>query len=83
MEETKLNAQPMTNDDIQKKQLELEEKEKALEAKEKKLNNLESKILNSKYNLYSRINVSLKTMDTIILVLVIAIIIALIAAFFI
>lgn len=70
----------LSEDELLKKQADLEARENALNKKEKELSAMDKKITDTKYNLYSRVNATKETMDKVIagiaIVLVIAIIIA-------
>ncbi len=59
----------LTEEELAAKEAELEKREKELEIKEKKLNTIDEKVVGMKESIYSHINVSLKTMDRIIIVL--------------
>jgi len=72
---------PLSEEELLNKQMELEEKEQQLGKKERELSILEAAVTGAKYNMYDKINVSLKTMDYAIIVLGIALAIALVAAF--
>lgn len=64
MEENKL-----TEEELAAKAAELEEREREIELKEKKLNTIDEKVVGMKESIYSHINVSVKTMDKVIIVL--------------
>lgn len=64
MEENRL-----TEEELAAKAAELEEREREIELKEKKLNTIDEKVVGMKESIYSHINVSVKTMDKVILVL--------------
>ena len=72
---------PLSEEELLKKQKELEEREQRLGKKERELSILEATVTGAKYNIYDKINVSLKTMDYVIMVLGIALALALAAAF--
>lgn len=59
----------LTEEELAAKEAELELREREVEQKEKKLNSIDEKVVGMKESLYSHINVSLKTMDRIIVVL--------------
>lgn len=63
-------------EDLEQRAKELEEREKELEEKENKLKKAEDKIVRAKYNLYERIDVSLETMNKIVVILAAALAIA-------
>lgn len=71
----------LSEDELIKKQMELEAKEQHLDKKEKELSILEAAVTGAKYNMYDKINVSLKTMDYVIMVLGAALVLAVVAAF--
>ena len=54
---------------LEAKAAELEEREREIELKEKKLNTIDEKVVGMKESIYSHINVSVKTMDKVIIVL--------------
>lgn len=58
-------------EELRAREAELEKREKELEIKEKKLNTIDEKVIGMKESIYSHINVSVKTMDRIIIVLVV------------
>ena len=64
MEENRL-----TEEGLAAKAAELEEREREIELKEKKLNTIDEKVVGMKESIYSHINVSVKTMDKVIIVL--------------
>lgn len=64
MEENRL-----TEEELAAKVAELEEREREIELKEKKLNTIDEKVVGMKESIYSHINVSVKTMDKVIIVL--------------
>lgn len=64
MEENRL-----TEEELTAKAAELEEREREIELKEKKLNTIDEKVVGMKESIYSHINVSVKTMDKVIIVL--------------
>ncbi len=64
MEENRL-----TEEEFAAKAAELEEREREIELKEKKLNTIDEKVVGMKESIYSHINVSVKTMDKVIIVL--------------
>ena len=64
MEETRVRQE-----DQAVKAEELEEREREMELKEKKLNTIDEKVVGMKESIYSHINVSVKTMDKVIIVL--------------
>ena len=64
MEENRL-----TEEELAAKAAELEEREREIELKEKKLNTIDEKVVGMKESIYSHINVSVKTMDKVIIVL--------------
>lgn len=67
-------------DELLKKQAELDARENALNKKEKELNALDKKITNTKYNLYSHINATKDTMNKVVAGIAIVLIIAIIVA---
>ena len=69
----------LSEEELLRKEQELEKKEKELKKKESMICKAEEKILHTKFDIYSRIDVSLATMDKIIAVSVVLIIIAIIA----
>ena len=71
----------LSEEELLKKQMELEAKERHLNKKERELSVLEAAVTGAKYNIYDKINVSLKTMDYVIMVLVSALVLAVAAAF--
>lgn len=81
MDTEKKDFSTLSEDELIKKQMELEEKEQHLDKKEKELSILEAAVTGAKYNMYDKINVSLKTMDYVIMVLGAALVLALVAAF--
>ncbi|MGE4214076.1 MAG: hypothetical protein AB7E42_04770 [Anaerotignaceae bacterium] len=81
MDTQKNDFSPLSEERLLNKQMELEEKEQQLGKKEKELSILEAAVTGAKYNMYDKINVSLKTMDYVIIVLGVALVIALAAAF--
>lgn len=70
---------PVNPEELEQRIQELEEREKALEEKEIELKQKESKFTGPKYNLYSHINVSLKTMNIVVAVIAVALVIAIVA----
>lgn len=70
---------PVSPEELEQRMQELEEREKALEEKESELKQKESKFTGAKYNLYSHINVSLKTMNIVVAVIAIALVLAIVA----
>lgn len=72
----------LTPEALEEKQRELEEKEKALGKKESLLKKAEENITKKKHNLYSKIDVSLNTMDRVIAVLAIAAVMVLFVGMF-
>lgn len=78
MEETRPVPAP---DELARREAELEEKERRLEEKEKQLSALDAKVAGAKHSIYARLNVSLKTMDRVIALLVALLAVALVAAF--
>lgn len=67
---------PVNPEDLEQRLQALEERERALEEKETELKQRESKFTGAKYNLYSHINVSLKTMNIVVAVIAIALVLA-------
>ena len=65
---------------IEEKEAQLAQKEAQLQEREQKLSILEAAVTGAKYNLYDKINVSLRTMDIFIAVVVVALAVAIIAA---
>lgn len=59
----------LTEEELAAKAAELEEREREIELKEKKLNTIDEKVVGMKESIYSHINVSVKTMDKVIIVL--------------
>ncbi len=85
MEESKqedVKKERMTEEELLAKQRELEAKEEALQAKESKLQKLEDKITSTKHGIYDRIDVSVATMDKIIMVVGGLLVIAVFAGIF-
>jgi len=72
--------QLISDDELNKKQRELETKEIALNKREKELNALDKKITDAKYNLYSHINATTETMNKVIAGIAIALVIVIIIA---
>lgn len=70
---------PVNPEDLEQRIQALEERERALEEKETELKQRESKFTGAKYNLYSHINVSLKTMNIVVAVIAIALVLAIVA----
>ncbi|WP_337603750.1 hypothetical protein [Anaerotignum lactatifermentans] len=70
---------PVNPEDLEQRLQALEERERALEEKETELKQRESKFTGAKYNLYSHINVSLKTMNIVVAVIAIALVLAIVA----
>lgn len=70
---------PVNPEDLEQRLQALEERERALEEKETELKQRESKFTGAKYNLYSRINVSLKTMNIVVAVIAVALVVAIAA----
>ncbi len=70
---------PVNPEDLEQRLQALEERERALEEKETELKQRESKFTGAKYNLYSHINVSLKTMNIVVGVIAAALVIAIVA----
>lgn len=58
----------LTEEELLEKQRELEAKEEELQRKESKLQKIEDKIAKTKHGIYDRIDVSVATMDKIIIV---------------
>ncbi|MEA5083894.1 MAG: hypothetical protein VB018_07020 [Lachnospiraceae bacterium] len=81
MDTEKKEFSPLSEEELLKKQMELEAKEQHLDKKERELSVLEAAVTGAKYNIYDKINVSLKTMDYAIIVLGVALALALVAAF--
>lgn len=71
----------MTSDEksLEERENEIKKREEELKVKEKELNTLDQKVRGAKNNLYSHINVSLKTMDRIIIILVVVLVVCVIA----
>lgn len=70
---------PVNPEELEQRIHELEEQEKALEEKEIELKQKESAFTGAKYNLYSHINVSLKTMNIVVAVIAVALVVAIAA----
>lgn len=68
----------LTDEELDKREAELEKREQELEKKERKLIEIDKKVTGMKEGLYSHINVSLKTMDRVVIVLVIILIMCII-----
>ena len=66
MEEMK--KERLTEEELLEKQRELEAREEELQIKESKLQKMEEKITKTKHGIYDRIDVSVATMDKIIVV---------------
>ena len=66
MEERK--KERLTEEELLEKQRELEAREEELQIKESKLQKMEEKITKTKHGIYDRIDVSVATMDKIIVV---------------
>ncbi|MDD3569926.1 MAG: hypothetical protein PHY44_02350 [Lachnospiraceae bacterium] len=81
MDTEKRDFSTLSEEELLKKQMELEAKEQHLDKKERELSVLEAAVTGAKYNIYDKINVSLKTMDYVIMVLGGALALALVAAF--
>ena len=64
MEENRL-----TEEELAAKAAELEEREREIELKEKKLNTIDEKVAGMKESISPHLNVSVKTMDKVIIVL--------------
>ena len=69
MEDNKL-----TESELEKRKEELDKRERELDRKERKLNSLDEKVIGVKENIYSHINVSLKTMDRVVAVLAVVLV---------
>ena len=67
--EKKMEENRLTEEELAAKAAELEEREREIELKEKKLNTIDEKVVGMKESIYSHINVSVKTMDKVIIVL--------------
>lgn len=80
MEEQK--KERLTEAELLQKQKELEAREEELQAKESKLKKMEDKITKSKHGIYDRIDVSVATMDKIILTIGVLLVIALFTGIF-
>lgn len=72
----------LTEDELLAKQRELEAKEEELQMKENKLQKMEDRITKTKHGIYDRIDVSVATMDKIIIVVGGLLVIALFAGIF-
>lgn len=81
MDAEKKDFSTLSEEELLKKQMELEAREQHLDKKERELSVLEAAVTGAKYNIYDKINVSLKTMNYVIIVLVSALVLALVAAF--
>lgn len=81
MDEQKNKFLTLSEEELLRKQEELEQREYQLGKKERELSILEATVTGAKYNIYDKINVSLKTMDYVIIILVIALVLAVFAAF--
>ena len=77
-----LKKERLTEEELLEKQRELEEREEKLQMKESKLQKLEDKITKTKHGMYDRIDVSVATMDKIIIVVGGLLVIALFAGIF-
>lgn len=80
MEERKKKR--LTEEELLAKQHELEAREEELQRKESKLQKIEDKITKTKHGIYDRIDVSVATMDKIIVVVGGLLVIALFAGVF-
>ena len=80
MEEMK--KERLTEEELLEKQRELEAREEELQIKESKLQKMEEKITKTKHGIYDRIDVSVATMDKIIVVVGGLLVIALFAGIF-
>ena len=80
MEEMKKGR--LTEEELLEKQRELEAREEELQIKESKLQKIEEKITKTKHGIYDRIDVSVATMDKIIVVLGALLVIAVFAGVF-
>lgn len=80
-EQTAGKQQDSDNDkkSLEEREEEIKRREEELDIKEKKLNTLDEKVRGAKNNIYSHINVSLKTMDRVIIILVAVLVVCLIA----
>lgn len=81
MNTEKKDFSTLSEEELIKKQMELEAKEQHLDKKERELSVMEAAVTGAKYNIYDKINVSLKTMDYVIIVLGATLVLALVAAF--
>ena len=70
MEDNKL-----TESELEKRKEELDKRERELDRKERKLNSLDEKVIGVKENIYSHINVLLKTMDRVVAVLAVVLVV--------
>ena len=70
MEDNKL-----TESELEKRKEELDKRERELDRKERKHNSLDEKVIGVKENIYSHINVSLKTMDRVVAVLAVVLVV--------
>ncbi len=77
-----IKKERLTEEELLAKQRELEAKEEELQAKESKLQKMEDKITKTKHSMYDRIDVSVATMDKIIVVVGGLLIIAVFAGIF-
>lgn len=77
-----IKKERMTEAELLAKQRELEVKEEELQAKESKLQKIEDKITKTKHGIYDRIDVSVATMDKIIMVVGGVLVIAVFAGIF-
>ena len=80
MEEMK--KERLTEEELLEKQRELEAREEELQKKESKLQKMEEKITKTKHGIYDRIDVSVATMDKIIIFVGGLLVIALFAGIF-
>ena len=81
-EQKEIENKTMTEEELLAKQRELEAREEALRSKESKLQKMEEKITRTKHGIYDKIDVSVATMDKIILVVGSLLVIAVFAGIF-
>jgi hypothetical protein len=77
-----MKKERLTEEELLEKQRELEAREEELQIKESKLQKMEEKITKTKHGIYDRIDVSVATMDKIIVVVGGLLVIALFASIF-
>ena len=77
-----IRKERLTEEELLAKQRELEAREEELQIKESKLQKMEDKITKTKHGIYDRIDVSVATMDKIIVVIGGLLVIAVFAGIF-